>query len=280
VLVLTATTLLAVAAVAFYQWGRTEKTGRPVLLAAATLLLAGASGYHLVSHSLTPGQITPGEVLRLFAFALILASAVQRERGLRADAARAAVLAERQRVARDLHDGLAQDLAFIVAHGKQIAEVFGPGHPVAVAAQRALDVSRGAIVDLSSPIEFTTQEALEQVAHELRDRFQIAVHIDAAVDPEPVPEQRAHLARIAREAIANAARHGRASTVVVSLSRSNGGWSLRVKDDGRGLVTTQRREEAGGFGLASMREQAVGWGGSLSVREPPGGGTELEVVLP
>ena len=57
---------------------------------------------------------------------------------------------ERRRIARDLHDGLAQDLAFIAAHGDQIAREAGEEHPLAIAARRALALSRGAIADLSA----------------------------------------------------------------------------------------------------------------------------------
>ena len=88
------------------------------------------------------------------------------------------------------------------------------------------------------------------------------------------------MTRIAREAIANAARHGQADNVVVSLRPVTEGVSLSVRDDGRGIRCSPGAETLEGFGLRSMRERAAALGGCLTVRPRRSGGTELEVLLP
>ena len=133
---------LAYAATGFARRYRVEADRGAGLLAIAMMLLALVSLSHLVTLSASPGRVGPGEGLRVIAFALLLAAAATAERRVRARLARGAALAERRRVARDLHDGLAQDLAFIAAHGPRIAEEMGDEHPVVIAARRALAISR------------------------------------------------------------------------------------------------------------------------------------------
>jgi signal transduction histidine kinase len=251
-----------------------------LLVALAALLLAGAGLCHLTMRSLPSGEVGAGTVMRVGAAAILLSAAVVLERRVRARSARAAVLAERRRVASDLHDGIAQDLAFIAAHGAQIAAEMGEEHPVVVAARRALAVSRSTISELSDPSGASAAEALDAVAHELRDRFDVAIAVSAQIDKPLPPTVREHLSRIAREAIANAARHGNARNVLVSLQHADEGLSLRVIDDGRGIPVEAGQAIPEGFGIRSMRDRASSLGGHLTVRHPAHGGTELEVVLP
>jgi signal transduction histidine kinase len=252
----------------------------PALLAVACFLLAGAVLAHLGGHSLPRGHVGLGEPLRVIACALFFAVALKLERRVRGRTARAAALAERRRVARDLHDGLAQDLAFIAAYGAQMARDLGEEHPVVVAARRALALSRSTISDLAGPDGASTAEALDAVAHELRERFDVAIAVNAEIDDSLSDSVREHLSRIAREAIANAARHGQARNVLVSLRRAEFGVALRIVDDGCGIPVGESGASPEGFGLRSMRERASALGGSLTVRRAPQGGTVLEVVVP
>jgi signal transduction histidine kinase len=242
------------------------------------MLLALVSLSHLVTLSLSSGRLGPGEGIRVIAFALLLVAAAKSERRVRARLARSAALAERRRVARDLHDGLAQDLAFIAAYGPRIAQEMGDEHPVVVAARRALAISRNTISELSDPAGATVHESLDALAQELRDRFDVAIAVDAHLDADLAPQAREHVTRIAREAIANAARHGGARNVIVSLRNGSDGTALRVVDDGRGIGADGEAMPEG-FGLRSMRDRAAALGGQLSIRPARRGGTELEVVL-
>ncbi|MGN6870647.1 MAG: sensor histidine kinase [Solirubrobacteraceae bacterium] len=278
--VIAATGLLTYAAAGFARRQRLESDLVAGLLAGGLILVAGASFSYLLRGSLVPGRMDAGVGLRAIGFALILVAAVIRDRQVHARNARASALAERRRVARDLHDGIAQDLAFIAAHGPSFAEELGEDHPMVVAARRALAMSRSTISDLSDPQGATVHESLEAVAQELRARFSIAIAVDAQPGHDLDSGAREHVTRIAREAIANAARHGQAQNVIVSLRSTDGGFALRVRDDGCGLERGGRGPAPEGFGLNSMRERAAAIGGELIVRQPRAGGTELEVVLP
>ena len=270
---------LAYAATGFARRYRTEADRVAALLTIAMMLLAVLSLSHLVTLSLSPGRLGPGEGMRLLAFALLLGAAATSERRVRSRLARSAALAERRRVARDLHDGLAQDLAFIAAHGPRIAQEMGDEHPIVIAARRALAISRSTISELSDPAGATAHESLEAVAQELRDRFDVAIAVDAHLDTDLPPHAREHVTRIAREAIVNAARHGGARNVIVSLRNGSSGVALRVVDDGCG-IGAEGEAAPEGFGLSSMRDRAAALGGQLSIRQARRGGTELEVVLP
>jgi signal transduction histidine kinase len=279
-LVVAGTALLVYAALGFLQRQRAEDDRVAGLMALAMTLLAGASFASLLAGSLAPGRIGAGEVLRTLAFGLILTAAVIRERQVDARISKATALAERRRVARDLHDGIAQDLAFIAAHGPRFVEELGDDHPMVVAARRALAISRSTISELSDPGAATAHEALEAVAQELSARFDISVAVNAELAADLEPNERDNVTRIAREAIANAARHGGARNVVVSLRQTPTGVALRVVDDGCGIAGPDLVPAPEGFGLRSMRERAAALGGELNVRQPRMGGTELEVVLP
>jgi signal transduction histidine kinase len=279
-LVLATAGLLGSGAVALAR----ENVRRPdqvtALLSIAGLLLAGAAVSRLAIRSLPGGEVTVGTAMRVLAAAVFLSVAVVLERRVRAGVASSAALAERRRVARDLHDGIAQDLAFIAAHGAQIATEMGEEHPVVVAARRALAISRTTISDLSDPAGATAGDALDAVAQELRDRFDVAIAVHTQIDGHLPSTVREHLSRIVREAIANAARHGQARNILVSLRRARGGLSLRVIDDGCGIPVGAGGVTPEGFGLRSMRERAGTMGGSLTVSRSSEGGTVLEVVLP
>ena len=243
VVVLGATLPPAYAARAFMRWRREEADRMVILLAAAALLLAGASLSDLVTRSLAPERIGADAALRIVAYSLILSAALVLECRVRGRLASNAALAERRRVARDLHDGLAQDLAVIAALGPSIAQEVGDGHPVVVAARRALAISRSTISELTDPDGTSAHESLEAVAQELRDRFALTIAVDTQLQVDLQPRAREHVTRIAREAIVNAARHGRAQNVVVSLTHVEGGVALRVVDDGCGITQAHGRTQ-------------------------------------
>src|SRR5262249_36063719 len=130
-------------------FGRDAHAGRgdgSWLLTGACILLAAALLSQLSSMSASDPS-SAGEAVRMIGFGLIAVAALRWELHSRRLVARAATIAERQRVARDLHDGLAQDLAFIAAHSERIATDVGAEHPVVIAARRALQISRCAIAE-------------------------------------------------------------------------------------------------------------------------------------
>ena len=147
------------------------------LMAAAATLLALAPISHVALPALAPGQVTPGDGLPVVGMALILTALLRREAERNRTVTRAIAITERRRLARDLHDGLAQDLAFIAAHSERMARDLGAEHPVTIAARRALAISRGTIADLSAAEAPDTGQAIRRVADELGTRFEISVNV-------------------------------------------------------------------------------------------------------
>ena len=275
-----AATLFAYAAWTFALTGRRDRDSVLTLLAGALIVLAAARLDHAVLSWSSPGWIAPRELLRLLAFALLLAALLRQRLRMRARAARAAAIAERRKAARDLHDGLAQDLAFIAAHSSQLSDGLGTDHLLTIAIGRALALSRGTIRELSDWGTTPAREALDAIATELGAQFEINIVVDVDEHTDLAAGARDHVVRIAREAIANAARHGHADNVIVSLKRTDCGVSLRVRDDGCGIRGRDGEPAREGFGLCSIQERAAALGGYLTVRDAKHRGTELEVVLP
>jgi signal transduction histidine kinase len=271
--------LFGFAAKSFAQRGRLEAAPYLSLLAGAALLLAAGRLYYLTLPSVSSGALTMREVLRLGAFLLVLAAAIHRDLESRRTLGRVAAMAERSRVAQDLHDGLAQDLAFIASHGTRLSAELGEEHPLVVAARHALSLSRETIGELSDTSSASPGEALQAVAAELGSRFEVDVAVDVDRQTTLSREEQDNISRITREAIANAARHGEAKNVVVSLKQAPTGKVLRVSDDGRGIGQQPGRRRSEGFGLSHMRDRAALLGGHLVVRPRRAGGTDLEVLF-
>jgi signal transduction histidine kinase len=268
------------------RWPRSRKLPDLLLLGALSTASLTQIAFWvlpaLIGESTGPNWIRGGAELRLMAFALALLGAVRVHASARDGAAKAAVIAERQRIARDLHDGLAQDLAFIAAHGDRLASEFGTQHPVAIAARRALGIARGTIVDLTASTAPTTGAALGKVARELESRYAVEVDVkvasaDAAnAGPDLLASEREVIVRIAREAIVNAVQHGGAQQVSVELGSPDRALLLRVRDDGCGIDTLPSSSGLG-FGLPIMRARAASLGGRLVTRSRAGEGTEVSI---
>lgn len=192
-----------------------------------------------------------------------------------------AVFEERQRIARNLHDGLAQELAYLARNldsldGAADADLL---RRMRLAVHRAQLESRQAIRTLTDPAGRATQAldvALERAAAEIAHRLQIELEF-AAVPGVRLSATRAQaLVRIACEAVTNAARHSGASRVSLSLEHNGSHVRLKVSDRGCGFDTSIPRS---GFGLTSMREQARSVQGELKISSAPGEGSEVEVAL-
>ena len=280
---LAACVALVAAAIRFALGARAGDIDAGVLAVVALLFLGAWVGF-LVQPEMPADAVVPADALRLGAGAMLLAFGARGIWQARAEDQRAAVRAERERIARDLHDSLAQDLAIIAVHAQRLESELGTEHPLALASRGALAASRGVIADLAAAEEPTAEAALRHVAADLSARFGVRVLVRVggpvgavgAAAHEFAAADREHLVRIAREAIVNAARHGRARTITVVLDRARP-LRLVVTDDGCGITGPMDRDEAG-FGLAMMRERAGALGANLSIRAGAAGGTEVEVV--
>jgi signal transduction histidine kinase len=187
---------------------------------------------------------------------------------------------ERRRIARELHDGLAHELAFIASKTRR-SDNFGGTLDVrqlADAADRALDEARRAITVLSASQPQSLSCAVAQTAEDLGERLELAVHLDLAEDLEIPGDVTENLLRILREAMTNAAQHGASRQVRVKLERADG-LRLVVEDDGCGFDPLDASLSKG-FGLISMRERAESIGGLLSLASAPARGTRIEITVP
>ncbi|MDP9394034.1 MAG: ATP-binding protein [Actinomycetota bacterium] len=252
-----------------------RRTGDAFLawLGAGCALGAWARVNYLLFPSLYSEWLYVGDVLRLGFYLLLLVGAVQEVRAYWAAQTDAAVFAERRRLARDLHDGAIQELGFLRAQSRLVADEELRSRLLG-ASERALDEARRALAALVAPADEPVSQAVRRAVCEVGDRYDVSVDFVAEGEPEGLtPEQREAVIRVAREAVSNAARHGRPQRVTVRL-RSDG---LVVEDDGRGFVR-EAVGEGGGFGLTSMRDRAEGIGGTFSLESCPGSGTTVEVT--
>lgn len=206
----------------------------------------------------------------------------------------AGVLAERERLAREIHDTLAQGLSSIQLL-LRAAERALPGSPDTAA--RHVDAARQAAVDslaearrfvaaLTPPaLEGTTLAgALERLCTTTSARHHLTARFRLTGDPVPLPT--AHevaLLRIAQSALANTVRHAHAATAEATLGYLGDRITLDIVDDGHGFDPGRLPApdpESGGFGLAAMRARMDALGGTLTVESAPGHGTALAARLP
>lgn len=261
-----AASLFAAAAVGFVLRARGGPRDLELWIGFGCVLGAFGRLHYLLFPAVYADWIHTGDLFRLGLYLLLVVGAVTEIAGYWRTAAAAAVLEERRRVARDLHDGLAQELAYLTAEAP-------PAY--AAVAQRALDEARGAIAALTRPLDEPLRAALAQAAEEVAQRFSIRVELDLE-HVEASADAREALVRIVREAMANAGRHGGARSARVALRR-NGTLRLTVEDDGEGFdpgVPTP------GLGLVFIRERTHALGGELALSSACGSGTRLEVTLP
>ncbi len=271
--------LFAVAAVRFTL--EAQRSGDQLLrwLGAGAVLGAFARLNYFFFPSLYSNWVYTGDLLRLGSYLFFVVGAARELDAYWRDHATLAVFEERQRVARELHDGLAQELSFIRSQTAAMAAGTPPpnmmGH-LAAAAERALEESRRAIETLADGARAPLQEALRTAGEEVAARAgaHVVVHVQA---PAVAPAITEALLRVVREAVGNAVRHGEAHHVVVHLVCDNRALRLTVADDGGGFSPDTARQ---GFGLRSMRERVEALGGELSVRSEIGRGTTVEAVVP
>lgn len=261
---------------------RSERTGDELMrwLAAGSVLASFSRLHYMLYPSLFSGWVYSGDLLRLGFYALLLVGAVGEIRRYWTRMAQAAANEERRRIARDLHDGLAQELAFISAQTRWLRLHDRAGGETAIALQaaadRALDESRRAISALTREDDEPLPIALAQAAEEVGDRVGTRVFLDLDPSVDLAPAVREGVIRIAREAIANAGRHSGADSVTVRLS-ANGRIRLQVIDTGAGFDTSASPPNR--YGLVSMRERAEALNAEFSVISSPGRGTSVEVAL-
>jgi len=263
---------------------RTTDEGDDLLrwFAVAAIFAAVSRFDFAIAASVTSPWAVAGNVFRLAFYSTLGIGAAREIHHYSVNAAKLATIEERRRVARDLHDGMAQELAFIASQARLLGTDANPAKRaqlVSSAAQRALDESRRAIAALTRPMDEPLDVAIGQAAEDVARRLD--VHLDFDADDQLVADDntREALVRIVREAVSNAGRHSGASRVEVRLRRRDG-VLLRVEDDGSGFDSDAVKHHQGHLGLVSMRERAEACGGTFSIRSANACGTTVEVWVP
>ncbi|SDJ00379.1 sensor histidine kinase [Nonomuraea jiangxiensis] len=221
---------------------------------------------------------------------------------LLAHAREAGVLEERQRMAREIHDTLAQGLTGIIAQlqaAEQMHDVPAqwrrPFDAVKRLARESLSEARRSVDALRpEPLETSRlNDALADVADRWSKLHGLAVQVTTTGTVRAMtPEVEFALLRTAQEALANVAKHAHATRVGVTLSYLEHEVALDVRDDGRGFdpVSLEAGTAAngspgpssrgGGFGLSIMRQRVEGLSGSLRIESAPGAGTGISACVP
>jgi signal transduction histidine kinase len=203
-----------------------------------------------------------------------------------------AVLGERSRLAREIHDSLAQGLTSISLQlecardevGRQPARAAEHVELARGMVRDSLREARRSVWNLR-PLalgEADLAGALRRIAAELTGQSTIACTHEIDGTPRPLPpDHEGALLRIGQEALTNAIRHAHPKRVAVQLRYTPECVTLCVRDDGRGFDVGAMATRAGsGFGLLGMRERAAVLAGSLAIDSKPGEGTEVSVTLP
>ncbi|GAA1295396.1 sensor histidine kinase [Saccharothrix xinjiangensis] len=205
----------------------------------------------------------------------------------------AGVLDERQRMAGEIHDTLAQGLAGILTQ-LQAAEQ-ASDHPATARRHvaNAMDLARESLVEArrtvravgpSALAESRLPDAIGDVARRWSEVNRVEAVLTTTGDARPMrTDVEVALLRTAQEALANVAKHARADRVALTLSYMEDLVTLDVLDDGVGFLVDAKRAGGspdGGFGLAGMRQRVRRLAGRLDVESEPGGGTAITVTVP
>ncbi|HEV2688595.1 MAG TPA: two-component regulator propeller domain-containing protein, partial [Bryobacteraceae bacterium] len=204
----------------------------------------------------------------------------------------ALILEERARLAREIHDTLAQGFVGISSQLDAVALTLN-GHLDTARqhlnlarkmARHSLTEARRSVMDLrASALEgHDLETALSQSARLWTAGSAVQVQVDVSGKSRKLPEEmEQHLLRIAQEAVTNTVKHAHAHQVRIQLEMDNGSLRMQVADDGEGFEQSEAFSEIGGhFGLLGMRERAQRLGGELQLDSKPGEGTKVEVTVP
>jgi signal transduction histidine kinase len=263
--------------------------------------LAAFSQVHSAIH---PGSyaslVTTGDMLRVAFYAVLLlavaAEARADVRGLRLANAELlqlrdvelerATSEERARLAREIHDGMSQELWYAKLKQARLTSMTGlPAEARALAdevggaIESALSEARQAILALRPAEGASFAQVMSRYVEDFADRFGIPATCEADGAGERLPTRhQAELLRILQEALTNVHRHADATRVRVRLAATGEGLRLEVADNGRGFSASEA--DASRYGLRGMRERAGIIGAELLVESAPSDGTRVSVTVP
>ncbi|MEU4509264.1 sensor histidine kinase [Nonomuraea wenchangensis] len=194
----------------------------------------------------------------------------------------AGILDERQRMAREIHDTLAQGLTGIITQLRAAQRV----EDSATHLELALDLAQDSLTEARRSVaalqphqleDAHLPEAMTTLARNWTQTTGVDLHVEVTGDRVPLsPAIEVTLFRVAQEALANVAKHAGATRAGLTLSYTGAVVLLDIRDDGTGIGNP----DSGGFGLSSMRQRLRGVGGTLEVESTPGEGTAVSATVP
>jgi PAS domain S-box-containing protein len=237
-------------------------------------------------HFQSPRQFTSDDLELAQALVNYATLALQLNR-LTRRAERLAVTEERNRLARDIHDTLAQAFAGIVLHSEALGPSLGVSKrrctnalsSIQKLARSGLDEARRSVQALRpKALEGgTLSEALNEAAKRFGEGGSISCQFrQYGESPVLSAEAQNELFRITQEALTNVTKHARATLVWIDLAST----ALTIRDNGVGMAGATSTEPMCGFGLGTMRERAERIGGKLEIESPAGGGTSIRIRVP
>jgi signal transduction histidine kinase len=228
---------------------------------------------------------------------LELVEAFARHAGIAIDNARLherigqlAIVEERERIGRDLHDGIIQGIYAVALSLEEVAEIVESAPDEARArVDRGIEALNLTIRDIRNFIFGLRPELLEQAGllgglAALADEFRLNTLVEVELDViesegfEPAEPVTRELLAIAREALGNVARHARATRATITVRAAADGHTLAVSDNGVGF-SVSRAMVPGHQGLRNMRERAASLGGALEIQSAPGLGARIIVTV-
>ncbi|GGR78867.1 sensor histidine kinase [Deinococcus sedimenti] len=267
----------------------TALSGGEALAALPVTLPASAGGDGGTLRALYAPGTRPGadELAFLLSIADHAGTALHAAQLIERAGARAGEL-ERARLARELHDSVAQALYGITLGAKTArATLDRDPNRTRQSLEYTIRLAEGGVSEMKALLFSLRPDALEegglvaaltQHAHALEARHGLTVHAELSVEPDLSPDAQAAAYRVAQEALHNTVKHARAQHVWLSVTQDDQHVTLNVRDDGRGFdVSAQGR---GTLGQRSMRERAAGAGGQLAVLSTAGEGTQVTLTLP
>ena len=279
-----------------------DGTVRYAFLAVALVIAAFSQLHFAVDPIVAFGVVTSGDVLRV-AFHGVLFFGIQAEiqsdmvalrrantelRRLREVDSANAALAERGRLAREIHDGLAQDLWYAKLKQERLAqapELSDDGRRTAGEVMAALDSAlaeaRQAVMAMrTDPASASTlEDVLREYVEDFADRFGVQTEFDVDGSGRRLrPRTEAEILRIVQEAMNNIRKHADATLARVHVEHRTDSMRIAVVDNGRGFEVD--KVDSDRFGLRSMRERAELVGAKLDITTRPSDGTRVEVRLP
>jgi signal transduction histidine kinase len=200
-----------------------------------------------------------------------------------------AVVEERNRLARELHDSVSQSLYGLALAAEAARRRLGREPPEAIApeldaightARQALGEMRLLIFELRPPAlqELGLAGSLQSRLNGVEQRSGVATTLDIRVPHDLPADVEAELDRIAQETLNNALKHANATRIDVTLIQSDSTVALEIADNGTGFEPGVI--DSGGMGLRGLQERATRIGGQLTIESSPGVGTKLRVVAP